>query len=138
MRACEASLKRLGTDHIDLYFMHGFDALTPVDDKKLYAVVDALDEIAEARGKTITQVALNWLLTRPSVANVVVGARDETQLLQNLGMVGWTLSADDVAKLDAASYEVPVYPYWHQKDSIDGIRSRRPGSSAARAPIDHQ
>lgn len=89
-------------------------------------------------GKTITQVALNWLLTRPSVANVVVGARDETQLLQNLGMVGWTLSADDVAKLDAASYEVPVYPYWHQKDSIDGIRSRRPGSSAARAPIDHQ
>jgi aryl-alcohol dehydrogenase-like predicted oxidoreductase len=226
MRACDASLKRLGTDHIDVYFMHGFDALTPVDetlralddlmtagkigyigasnfsgwhlmkslatseryglgryvayqgyysligrhyewelmplaldqgigtmvwsplgwgrltgkirrgrpakegriasggevggppviDEKLYDIVDVLDEIAKARDKTITQVALNWVLGRPSVCNVVIGARDETQLLQNLGAVGWTLSEDEVAKLDAASYETPVYPYWHQKD----------------------
>ncbi len=232
MRACDASLERLGTDHIDVYFMHGFDALTPVDetlralddlmtagkigyigasnfsgwqlmkslatseryglgryvayqgyysligrhyewelmplaidqgigtmvwsplgwgrltgkirrgqpasegriasggdvggppvdDEKLHAVVDVLDEIAQARGKTITQVALNWVLTRPSVCNVVIGARDETQLLQNLGAVGWTLTADEVAKLDAASYEVPVYPYWHQK----GFEQRNP------------
>ncbi len=232
MRACEASLKRLKTDHIDLYFMHGFDALTPVDetlralddlmtagkigyigasnfsgwqlmkslatseryglgryvayqgyysligrhyewelmplaidqgvgtmvwsplgwgrltgkirrgqpakegriasggdiggppvdDEKLYAVVDVLDEIAQARGKTITQVALAWVLSRPTVCNVVIGARDETQLLQNLGAVGWALATDEVARLDAASAETPVYPYWHQK----GFEARNP------------
>lgn len=224
IRACEASLKRLQTDHIDLYFMHGFDALTPVDetlralddlvtsgkigyigasnfsgwhlmkslatserlglgryvayqgyysligrdyewelmplmldqgvgtmvwsplgwgrltgkirrgqpmkdgriasggavggppvdDEKLYDVVDALDEIAKARGKTITQVALNWVLGRPSIANVVIGARDEAQLLQNLGALGWNLTSDEVATLDAVSRETPAYPYWHQ------------------------
>ena len=232
VRACEASLKRLGTDHIDLYSMHAFDALTPVDetlralddlttsgkigtigasnfsgwhlmkalatseryglaryvayqgyysligrhyewelmplaldqgigtmvwsplgwgrltgkirrgqpakegriasggadggppvdDEKLYDIVDVLDEIAKARGKTITQVALNWVLGRPSVSNVVIGARDETQLLQNLGSIGWTLSADEVARLDAVSHETPVYPYWHQM----GFEERNP------------
>ena len=232
VRACEASLKRLGTDHIDLYFMHGFDALTPVeetlralddlttagkigyigasnfsgwqlmkslatseryglgryvayqgyysligrhyewelmplmldqgvgtmvwsplgwgrltgkirrgqparegriasggdvggppvDDEKLHDVVDVLDAIASERGKTITQVALNWLLARPTVSNIVVGARDETQLMQNLGAVGWTLTADETARLDAASQETPIYPYWHQK----GFDERNP------------
>ncbi len=224
VRACEASLKRLGTDHIDVYFMHGFDALTPVeetlralddlvsagkigtigasnfsgwhlmkalatsekyglaryvayqgyyslvgrdyewelmplgldqgvglmvwsplgwgrltgkirrgqpakegriasggaeggpavDDEYLYDVVDALDAIAKARDKTVPQVALNWLLTRPTVANIVVGARDEKQLLQNLGALGWTLTAEEIATLDAASRRPPIYPYWHQ------------------------
>jgi len=226
IRSCEASLKRLQTDHIDLYFMHAFDALTPVDetlralddlmtagkigyigasnfsgwhlmkslatseryglgryvayqgyysligrhyewelmplmldqgvgtmvwsplgwgrltgkirrgqtakdgriasggavggppvdDEKLYDVVDALDAIAKARDKTITQVALNWLLGRPSVDNIVIGARDEAQLLQNLGALGWNLTSDEVATLDAVSRETPVYPYWHQVD----------------------
>ena len=225
VRACEASLRRLGTDHIDVYFMHGFDALTPVDetlralddlvragkigyigasnfsgwhlmkalatserhglaryvayqgyyslvgrhyewelmplgldqgvalmvwsplgwgrltgkirrgqppapgriaaggdvggppvaDEYLFRVVDALDEVAAETGKTVAQVALNWLLTRPTVANIVVGARDEAQLRQNLGAVGWSLTADQVARLDRASYETPVYPYWHQR-----------------------
>jgi aryl-alcohol dehydrogenase-like predicted oxidoreductase len=234
MRACDASLKRLGTDHIDVYFMHAFDALTPVDetlralddlitagkigyigasnfsgwhlmkslatseryglgryvayqgyysligrdyewelmplmldqgvgtmvwsplgwgrltgkirrgqpmkegriasggavggppvdDEKLYDIVDALDTIAKARGKTITQVALNWVLGRPSVANVVIGARDEAQLLQNLGALGWNLTADEVATLDAVSRETPVYPYWHQVDF--GERNPKP------------
>ncbi len=224
VRACEASLKRLGTDHIDLYFMHGFDATTPVeetlralddlvtsgkigyigasnfsgwhlmkalatseryglaryvayqgyyslvgrdyewelmplgldqgvglmvwsplgwgrltgrikrgqpmqsgriasggaeggpevDDDYLYTVVDALEEIAGETRRTIPQVALNWLLTRPTVANVVIGARDEAQLTANLGAVGWSLTAEQIARLDTASRRTPAYPYWHQ------------------------
>jgi aryl-alcohol dehydrogenase-like predicted oxidoreductase len=224
IRACEASLKRLGTDHIDLYFMHGFDATTPVDEtlralddlitsgkigyigasnfsgwhlmkalaesekhglaryvayqgyysligrdyewelmplgldqgvglmvwsplgwgrltgkikrgqpdqsgriaaggdvggpqvdqEHLYDVVDVLDEIAEETGKTVPQVALNWLLSRPTVANIVVGARNEEQLRANLGAVGWNLSEDQIARLGAVSRRHPAYPYWHQ------------------------
>lgn len=226
VRACEASLKRLGTDHIDLYFMHGFDATAPVDetlralddlttsgkigyigasnfsgwhlmkslatsekyglgryvayqgyyslvgrdyewelmplgvdqgvglmvwsplgwgrltgkirrgqpnqsgriaqggavggplvdDEYLYTVVDVLEEVAGETGKTIPQVALNWLLTRPTVANVVVGARNEEQLRANLGAVGWTLTPEQIDRLDTASRRHPVYPYWHQMD----------------------
>ena len=224
VRACEASLKRLGTDHIDVYFMHAFDALTPVDetlralddlvsagkigyigasnfsgwqlmkalatsegtglaryvayqgyysligrdyewelmplgldqgvglmvwsplgwgrltgkirrgqaagsgriasggaaggpvveDEYLYTVVDALDTVAAETGKSVPQVALNWLLTRPSVCNIVVGARDEAQLKANLDAVGWTLTSEQVATLDKASRREPAYPYWHQ------------------------
>ena len=221
--ACEASLKRLGTDYIDVYFMHGFDALTPVeetahaletlvrqgkvrytgcsnfsgwhtmkslaaadrhgltrytsyqgyyslvgrdyeweimplaldqglgtmvwsplgwgrltgkvrrgetgtgrigqggavngpevDDEYLYQVVDALDAVAKETGKSVPQIALNWLLQRPSVANVVVGARNEEQLKQNLGAIGWSLTSEQIARLDAASRRTPAYPYWHQ------------------------
>ncbi len=223
VRACEASLKRLGTDHIDLYFMHGFDALTPVeetlralddlvssgkigyigasnfsgwhlmkslatsekyglaryvvnqgyysligrdyewelmplglqgvalmvwsplgwgrltgkirrgqeaksgriasggagggptvDDEYLYKVVDALDVVAKNLNKPVPQVALNWLMQRPTVANIVAGARDEAQMKQNLGALGWNLGTEDVAYLDKASQQAPVYPYWHQ------------------------
>ncbi|WP_137920953.1 aldo/keto reductase [Hydrogenophaga sp. 2FB] len=209
-RACEASLKRLGTDHIDLYFMHAFDALTPVDetlralddlvssgkvgyigasnfsgwhlmkslatseknglaryvvyqgyysligrhyewelmplgwgrltgkirrdqpvaqgriatggglgappvtDGYLYRVVDALEAVAHDYGKTVPQVAINWLLQRPTVANVVIGARNEEQMKQNLGALGWALEAEAIARLDDASRETPIYPYWHQ------------------------
>jgi len=229
VRACEASLKRLGTDHIDIYFMHGFDALTPVeetlralddlvtsgkigyigasnfsgwhlmkslavsdkyglaryvayqgyyslvgrdyewelmplgldqgvglmvwsplgwgrltgkikrgqpdqsgriasggavggpqvDTDYLYDVVDVLEEIAGETGKTIPQVALNWLLSRPTVANLVIGARNEEQLKANLGAVGWKLTAGQIERLDAASHRNPPYPYWHQKGFDD-------------------
>ena len=83
-------------------------------DDYLYDVVDALDAVAEETGKTLPQVALNWLLQRPTVANVIVGARDEEQLRQNLGAVGWKLAPEQVARLDAASRRTPAYPYWHQ------------------------
>lgn len=234
VRACEDSLKRLGTDHIDVYFMHGFDALTPVEetlralddlitagkiryigcsnfsgwhvmkslaaseknglaryvsyqgyysligrdwenelmplsldqglglmvwsplgwgrltgkirrgqamkegriasggsvggpkveDEYLYTVVDALDKIAAETGKTVPQVALNWLLQRPGVANIVIGARNEEQLKANLGAVGWNLTKEQVAVLDAASAQHPSYPYWHQLDFTN--RNPRP------------
>jgi len=226
IRACEASLKRLGTDHIDLYFMHAFDALTPaeetlgalddlvtsgkiryigasnfsgwqlmkslatsekyglaryvvyqgyysligrdyewelmplgldqgvgtmvwsplgwgrltgkirrnqplpegrlqqggarggppVEDEYLYRVVDVLDQVAAQTEKSVAQVALNWLLQRPGVTNIVIGARNEQQLQDNLGAVGWNLTADQVALLDKASFKTPTYPYWHQAD----------------------
>ncbi|HEY2154566.1 MAG TPA: aldo/keto reductase [Isosphaeraceae bacterium] len=94
----------------------------PVDDEYLYRVVDALDEVAKETGKTVPQIALNWLLRRPTVANVIVGARDEAQLRQNLGAIGWELTAEQVAKLDAASATTPAYPYWHQR----GFAERNP------------
>jgi aryl-alcohol dehydrogenase-like predicted oxidoreductase len=232
VRACEDSLKRLGTDHIDVYFMHGFDAMTPVeetlstldcliksgkvryigcsnfsgwhvmkslsvserhnwsryvvyqgyyslvnrdyewelmplgvdqnlglmvwsplgwgrltgkirrgqpakegriqsggaaggppvDDEHLYNIVDVLDKIANETGKTVPQVALNWLSQRPTVVNLVIGARNEEQLKQNLGAVGWSLTAQQVAQLDAVSGTMPVYPYWHQM----GFKQRNP------------
>jgi len=81
----------------------------------LYNVIDALDEVAAETGKTVPQIALNWLLQRPTVASVIIGARNEMQLRQKLDAVGWNLTAEQVAKLDAASDPTPVYPYWHQR-----------------------
>ncbi len=94
----------------------------PVSDESLYRVVDALDEVARQTGKTVPQVALNWLLRRPSVATVIIGARTEEQLRQNLGAVGWELTPDQVSRLDAASATTPAYPYWHQR----GFAERNP------------
>ncbi|MFI6167239.1 aldo/keto reductase [Nocardia sp. NPDC051052] len=88
------------------------EAGPPVDDEKLYDVVDVLDELAAETGKTVPQIALNWLLRRPTVATVIVGARNEDQLRQNLGAVGWELTADQVARLDKAGATTPPYPYY--------------------------
>src|SRR5688500_3256726 len=84
----------------------------PVEEERLYRVVDALDAIAAETGKSIPQVALNWLLQRPTVSTVLVGARNEAQLRDNLGAVGWSLSAEQIAKLDDASGVTPPYPYY--------------------------
>lgn len=224
IKECEDSLRRMGTDHIDLYYMHGFDANTNVEEtlralddlvragkiryigcsnfsgwhlmkslsvserygwskyvaqqsyyslvgrefewelmplgqdqkvstivwspmaggalsgkitrktppaadsrsakmdfvvssksEHLYDVVDVLHEVANEVGKTVPQVALNWVLSRPTVASIIIGARNEEQLKQNFGAIGWKLSAEHIAKLDAVSNTKPIYPYWHQK-----------------------
>ncbi|WP_437338094.1 aldo/keto reductase [Sorangium sp. So ce394] len=93
-----------------------------VDEEYLYRVVDALDEVAKETGKTVPQIAINWLLQRPSVANVIIGARNEEQLRQNLGAVGWTLTPAQIARLDAASKTPLAYPYFHQT----GFAERNP------------
>jgi aryl-alcohol dehydrogenase-like predicted oxidoreductase len=97
--------------------LHKTGSMGPqVTDEHLFTVVDALDEVAAEAGKTIPQVALNWLLQRPTVSSVIIGARTEEQLRQNLGAAGWSLTAEQVAKLDKASATVPIYPYWHQRE----------------------
>ncbi len=224
LKNCEDSLRRLGTDYVDVYYMHGFDAKTPVaetlgalDDlvrtgkvryigcsnfsgwqlmkslstserhgwsryvahqvyyslagrdyewelmplaldhkvgavvwsplaggsltgkvrrnqpppsesraskmdfvvssksEKLHEIVDMLDVVARETGKSVAQVALNWVLRRPTVSSVIAGARNEEQLRQNLGAVGWSLNDAQMARLDAASGTKPAYPYWHQR-----------------------
>ncbi|HEY4336245.1 MAG TPA: aldo/keto reductase, partial [Puia sp.] len=85
------------------------------DDERLYGIVDVLDELSKETGKSVAQVALNWLLQRPTVANIIIGARNEEQLKQNLGAVGWNLSIEQVKRLDAVSEVLPAYPYWHQR-----------------------
>ena len=94
----------------------------PVDDEYLFKVVDALDSVAKETEKTVPQVALNWLLQRPTVSSIIIGARDEKQLRENLGAVGWNLTTAQVAQLDAASERSPAYPYWHQR----GFAERNP------------
>jgi aryl-alcohol dehydrogenase-like predicted oxidoreductase len=84
----------------------------PVADEHVYRVVEAMDEVAAETGKTLPQIAINWLLGRPTVASVLIGARDEAQLRQNLGALGWQLSASQRDKLDAASKVTPPYPYY--------------------------
>ncbi|CTP87224.1 aldo/keto reductase [Xanthomonas translucens pv. arrhenatheri] len=93
-----------------------------VEDEHLYRVIDALEAIAAETGKSVPQIALNWLLQRPTVSSVIIGARNEEQLRQNLGAVGWNLDAAQVQRLDAASAVVPPYPYWHQR----GFAERNP------------
>jgi aryl-alcohol dehydrogenase-like predicted oxidoreductase len=85
------------------------------DLEKLFNIVDVLDATAKELGKTAAQVAINWVLQRPTVSSVIIGARNEKQLRENLGATGWRLSEDHVARLDAASETRPSYPYWHQR-----------------------
>jgi aryl-alcohol dehydrogenase-like predicted oxidoreductase len=88
---------------------------TAADEERLFDIVDVLDEVAAETGKSVTEVALNWLLHRPTIATIIVGARNEAQLRQNFGAVGWRLTTTQVKKLDKASEVLPAYPYWHQR-----------------------
>ena len=99
------------------------------DQETLFRTVDVLDVLAQETGKTIPQVALNWVLQRPTVSSVVFGARNETQLRENLGATGWSLSTDQVARLDTASETTPTYPYWHQR----AFSERNPFPTTVRA-----
>jgi aryl-alcohol dehydrogenase-like predicted oxidoreductase len=94
----------------------------PVDNERLFRIVDALDDVAKDTGKSVPQIALNWLFHRPTVSSVIIGARDEKQLKDNLGAIGWSLTPEQIAKLDAASETMKPYPYWHQS----GFAERNP------------
>jgi len=94
----------------------------PVPDEQVFRVVEAIDAIAQETGKSVPQIALNWLLRRPTVSTVIIGARNEQQLRDNLGAVGWSLTPAQVASLDAASAVTFAYPYWHQR----GFAERNP------------
>jgi aryl-alcohol dehydrogenase-like predicted oxidoreductase len=91
------------------------DSGPQVPENYLYDVVDALDGVAKETGKTIPQVALNWVLHRPTVSSVIIGARNEQQLRQNLAATGWALTPDQISKLDAVSERPLTYPYWHHR-----------------------
>ncbi|MGV9903663.1 aldo/keto reductase [Streptomyces sp. NPDC003388] len=99
----------------------------PVEDEALYRVVDALDEIAQETGKAIPQIAINWLLQRPTVSSVIIGARNEEQLRQNLGSVGWKLTPDQMRRLDAASGRTAPYPYFPYQRQ-EGFARLNPGA----------
>ncbi|HKV76586.1 MAG TPA: aldo/keto reductase, partial [Candidatus Sulfotelmatobacter sp.] len=91
----------------------------PVENEHLFNIVDALDVVAKETGKSVPQVALNWLLQRPTVSTVIFGARNEQQLRQNLDAVGWNLTAEQIDKLDRVSDVTPIYPYWHQRQFLE-------------------
>lgn len=93
-----------------------------IPDEYLFQVVDALDAVAAETGKTIPQIALNWLMQRPSVSTIIFGARNEAQLMENLGALEWKLTRDQIAFLDRASDRPKIYPYWHQ----EGFKDRNP------------
>jgi aryl-alcohol dehydrogenase-like predicted oxidoreductase len=100
----------------------------PVDDERLFGVVDALDAIAKETGRTIPQIAINWLLQRPTVSSVILGARNEEQLRENLGAVDWKLTSEQIATLDAASAVTPAYPYFPYRRQEGFMRLNPPAA----------
>jgi len=91
---------------------------TVVNYDHLYNIMDVLDEVAAETGKTVAQVAINWVLQRPTVSCIIIGARNRAQLEQNLGALGWNLTREQVQRLDAASQLPTPYPYWHQRQNL--------------------
>jgi aryl-alcohol dehydrogenase-like predicted oxidoreductase len=91
----------------------------PVDEERLYRIVDAIDAIARETGKSVPDIALNWILRKPTVSSVIIGARNEEQLRQNLAAAEWSLTPEQVARFDEASEHTLPYPYWHQRQFIE-------------------
>jgi aryl-alcohol dehydrogenase-like predicted oxidoreductase len=91
------------------------DASWDVPEERLFAVTDVLESISAEIGHSIPRVALAWLLSRPTISSIVIGARNVTQLRDNLAATEVKLSPDQIAKLDLASQVRPAYPYWHQR-----------------------
>ncbi|GAB3163046.1 aldo/keto reductase [Telluribacter humicola] len=89
-----------------------------VNEEVFYTILDTLDEIAAETGNTVAQIAINWLLQRPTVSSVIIGARNEEQLRQNLDSVGWNVTTEQVKRLDLASDVPTIYPYWHQRQNL--------------------
>jgi aryl-alcohol dehydrogenase-like predicted oxidoreductase len=89
-----------------------------ISDEVFYNIIDVLDELAAETGKSVAQISLNWLLQRPTVSSIIIGARNEEQLKQNLGAVGWNLTVEQIKKLDQASEVPTIYPYWHQRQNL--------------------
>ncbi len=89
-----------------------------INEEVFYNIIDTLDEVAEETGKTVAQVAINWVLQRPTVSSIIIGARNEAQLRQNLEAVGWNLTTEQIKKLDKASEVPTIYPYWHQRQNL--------------------
>ncbi|MGE4242371.1 aldo/keto reductase [Ramlibacter sp.] len=113
-----------------------WDLGPPVENEALFSAIDVLEQLAEETGKSISQIALNWLLQRPTVSTVIVGARNEAQLHENAGAVGWNLTAEQVARLDAASPVRPLYPNWFHEDfEFDRARDRSQPAPRDRRPI---
>ncbi|WP_336515026.1 aldo/keto reductase [Pollutibacter soli] len=96
---------------------------SPVPDKVIneeiwFKILDVLDEISKETEKTVAQIAINWIVQRPTVSSIIIGARDEAQLKANIGSIGWQLSDEHMQRLNKASYNDPIYPYWHQRQNI--------------------
>jgi aryl-alcohol dehydrogenase-like predicted oxidoreductase len=108
----------------------------PVEQERLYRVVDALEAVAAETGRTVPQVAINWLLQRPTVSSVLIGARNERQLVDNLGAVGWDLTPAQVAALDAASAVMPPYPYYPYWNGPFAERNPPPVAAVHAAPTE--
>ncbi len=87
------------------------------DEDKLYDTIEVLVQIADGHGVSAAQVALAWLLTRPSVASIVVGARTDEQLADNLRAAELTLTDEEIRRLEEISRPPLIYPYWHQRAS---------------------
>ncbi len=105
------------------------EAGPPVESEYVYQVVEALDEVAKETSKSVPQVALRWLLQRPTVASVIIGARNEEQLKENLAAEGWSLATHQIEQLDKASDQTPAYPYWHQRAAaVWGVNRNLPVS----------
>ena len=95
--------------------LNSLDAPGTIDEERLFRIVDALAEIASHRGVSISQVALNWVTRKPGVDTVIIGARNEQQLRDNLATANWTLTDAEVERLDEVSALPLPYPYWHQQ-----------------------